>query len=126
MDYRVKVFLNRYFFSSMPDEFDFKEYKSLDEFEKTLEGNKYFHGLYLRAVNHPIRREILHIINKSIKVQKEAIFKALKEKDLINHMSILEYNLDFLVKALCIEKIDENSNIYYAITQLGQVVEYLK
>ena len=126
MDYRLKVFFNRYVFSSMPDEFDFKEYKSLEEYGKTLEGSKYFHGLYLRAVNHPIRREILNIVNKLQKVAKEGIYDYLHENKLVDNPSVLEYNLDFLVKALCIERIDENNVSYYSITQLGKVIEYLE
>ena len=126
MDYSVKVFLNRYFLSSMPDEFDFKDYKSLEEYAETLEGSKYFHGLYLRAVNHPIRRQILHLVNKREKVSKEELFQEFQRENLVNELSVLEYNLDFLVKALCIEKINQNSEIYYVITQLGKVIEYLK
>jgi hypothetical protein len=126
MDYSVKVFLNRYFLSSMPDEFDFKDYKSLEEYAKTLEGSKYFHGLYLRAVNHPIRRQILHLVNKREKMSKDELFQELQSENLVSEVSILEYNLDFLVKALCIEKVDQNSEIYYVITQLGKVIEYLE
>ena len=110
----------------MPDEFDFKDYKSLEEYSETLEGSKYFHGLYLRAVNHPIRREILHIVNEREKILKNEIYQILSSKELIFELSVLEYNLDFLVKSLCIEKIDEDSQIYYEITQLGKVIEYLK
>jgi hypothetical protein len=116
MDYSVKVFLNRYFLSSMPDEFDFKDYKSLEEYAKTLEGSKYFHGLYLRAVNHPIRRQILHLVNKREKMSKDELFQELQSENLVSEVSILEYNLDFLVKALCIEKVDQNSEIYYKKT----------
>lgn len=126
MDYRLKVFFYSYAFSSMPDEFDFKNYKSLEEYAQTLEGSNYFHGLYLRAVNHPIRREILHIINEKEKILKDALFQELHNQDLVDEMSVLEYNLDFLIKALCIEKINQDSKIYYAITQLGKVVEYFK
>jgi hypothetical protein len=126
MDYSVKVFLNRYFLSSMPDEFDFKDYKSLEEYAETLEGSKYFHGLYLRAVNHPIRRQILHVVNEREKVSEDELFNELQSKNLVNELSILEYNLDFLVKALCIEKVNQNSENYYVITQLGKVIEHLK
>jgi len=110
----------------MPDEFDFKNYKSLEEYSETLEGSKYFHGLYLRAVNHPIRREILHIVNNREKILKEEIYQLLSDKELVSDLSVLEYNLDFLVKSLCIENFDEDSRIYYKITQLGKVIEYLK
>ena len=110
----------------MPDEFDFKDYKSLEEYSETLEGSKYFHGLYLRAVNHPIRREILHIVNEKEKISKDSLFQELHNQEVVDEMSVLEYNVDFLIKALCIEKVDQDSDIYYAITQLGKVIEYLK
>jgi hypothetical protein len=110
----------------MPDEFDFKNYKSLEEYSKTLEGSKYFHGLYLRAVNHPIRREILHIVNEKEKISRDALFQELHNQELVDEMSVLEYNVDFLIKALCIEKVNQDSDFYYTITQLGKVVEYLK
>ena len=110
----------------MPDEFDFKNYKSLEEYSETLEGSKYFHGLYLRAVNHPIRREILHIVNEREKILKDEIYQIFSKKELVSDLAVLEYNLDFLVKSLCIEKVDEDFRIYYKITQLGKVVEYLE
>ena len=46
----------------MPDEFDFKNYKSMKDYGKSLEGSKYLHDLYLKAVNHPVRREILEML----------------------------------------------------------------
>jgi len=110
----------------MPDEFDFKNYKSLEEFSESLEGSKYFHGLYLRAVNHPIRREILNIVNEREKILKDEIYQVLNDKNVVSDLSVLNYNLEFLEKSLCIEKIDDTSEIYYKITQLGKVVEYLK
>jgi len=110
----------------MPDEFDFKNYKSLEEYSETLEGSKYFHGLYLRAVNHPIRREILHLVNEREKILRDEIYLILSDKDLVSDLSVLDYNLDFLVKSLCIEKVNQKSQIYYQITQLGKVVEYFK
>jgi hypothetical protein len=110
----------------MPDEFDFKDYKSLEEYGKTLEGSKYFHGLYLRAVNHPIRREILALVNNNQRISKDDIFDILYKQKLVENISILDYNLDFLIKALCIEKIKENDVEYFSITQLGKVIEYFK
>jgi hypothetical protein len=110
----------------MPDEFDFKNYKSLEEYSETLEGSKYFHGLYLRAVNHPIRRVILHVVNEREKISKDEIYQILTNEKLVSDHDVLEYNLDYLVKSLCIERIDEESKIYYKVTQLGKVVEYFK
>lgn len=110
----------------MPDEFDFKNYKSMEEYGKTVEGTRYLHSLYLKAVNHPIRREILILVNKVKKISKENLLKALLDKSVINDESSLNYNMDYLIKAFCIKKIEEENNIYYEITQSGQVVDYLK
>ncbi|MHA1535098.1 MAG: hypothetical protein ACTSP8_10270 [Promethearchaeota archaeon] len=92
----------------MPDEFDFHQYKSMDEYSKTMEGSKYLHDLYLKAVNHPVRREILEIVIKD-------------ENQLI-------YNIDYLLKAFCINSIKEGDDgeIFYEITQSGKVVEYFE
>ena len=109
----------------MPNEFDFKHYKSIEDYSKTLEGTKYLHSLYLRAVNHPVRKQILTIINEAKKISKEKLLKILIENGVINDEFSLNYNIDYLIKAFCIEKIEEKSKIYYQITQSGKVVDYL-
>ncbi len=110
----------------MPDEFDFKNYDSMEDYGKTVEGSKYLHSLYLKAVNHPIRREILNIVNKAKKISKKKLLDALIDKNLINDESSLNYNMDYLVKAFCVKVIEEDDKIYYEITQSGQVVDYLE
>jgi len=112
----------------MPDESDFKNFKTMGEFGKTLEGSKYLHGLYLKAVNHPIRREILEIVNKEELVSKEILLNILVNKDLVEDEGVFKYNIDYLIKALCIESIidEKNKEIFYKITQSGKVIEYLK
>ena len=110
----------------MPDEFDFKKYKSLEEFEKSLEGTKYLHGLYLKAVNHPTRRVILNIINNSNRISEKALLNNLIEKQVINDESSFKYNVDYLIKAFCVKKVEDEGNIYYEITQSGKIVEYLE
>ena len=111
----------------MPDEFDFHKYKSIEEYSKTLEGTKYLHDLYLRAVNHPVRRKLLEIINKSNKISKKELLNVLVEKNLIKDENQLIYNIDYLIKAFCINSIeDENGEIFYEITQSGKVVEYFE
>jgi len=111
----------------MPDESDFKDYKSIEEFGKTVEGSKYFHDLYLKAVNHPVRREILTLLSSNDGLSKKIIIDHLLERKLISDENMFKYNTDYLIKALCIEiKRDENSgeDIYY-ITQEGKVIDYL-
>ena len=111
----------------MPDESDFKDYKSIEEFGKSMEGSKYYHDLYLKAVNHPVRREILTLLSGKDGLSKKFLVDHLLEKKLIRDESMFKYNIDYLVKALCIEiKLDENtSEDYYYITQEGKVIDYL-
>ena len=110
----------------MPDEFDYKNYKSMEDYSQTLEGTKYLHGLYLKAVNHPVRRQILEIVNKSKKISKKALLKELIEKNLIQEENQLIYNVDYLIKAFCINSIEDDNEIFYEITQSGKVIEYLE
>lgn len=112
----------------MPDEFDFKNYKTMEEFSKSVEGTRYLHDLYLKAVNHPIRREILNIVNKLTRISKSKLLKKLIEDKIIEDESMFNYNMDFLIKAFCIKSVkDEKSNeIFYEITQGGRVIEYLE
>jgi DNA-binding transcriptional ArsR family regulator len=113
----------------MPEEFDndnCSEFKNIEDYNKTLEGTKYFHSLYLKAVNHPIRREILEIIHRSSRISESELFEQLKEKGLLDNPTTFRYNIDFLLKALCIDRTQENEVYWYQITQAGKVIEYLK
>lgn len=112
----------------MPDESDFKNYKTIEEYSKTVEGTRYLHTLYLRAVNNPVRREILNIINDSQKISKTKLLKNLIDSGLVEDEYMFNYNMDFLIKAFCVNLIeDEDSGeMYYEITQSGKVIDYLK
>jgi len=112
----------------MPDEFEFKNYKSMEDYSKSVEGTKYLHDLYLKAVNHPVRRQILEIVNKNKKIAKKELLKILIEKKTIKEENQLIYNVDYLIKAFCINSIEDDSSgeIFYEITQSGKVIEYLK
>ena len=113
-------------FKYMPDDFDFKKYESIEEYSKTLEGTKYLHSLYLKAVNHPIRRAILKIVSKTKKLSRDVLIKSLVDKEIIRDEATFDYNMDYLIKAFCINKSEENATIYFEITQSGQVVDYLE
>lgn len=110
----------------MPDEFDFKKYKNFEEFANSVEGYRYIHDVYLKAVNHPVRREILKIINRRGKATEEFLFKYLKKSEAIKDLNILKYNLDYLIKAFCIEKIEKEGKKYYQITKNGKIIDYLE
>ena len=109
----------------MPDEFDFKNYESMEDYGKTVEGSKYLHALYLKAVNHPVRREILIIVNEAKKISKNNLLEILKNRDIVSDEALLDYNIDYLKKAFCVRKTVEENIIYYEITQSGKVVDYL-
>ena len=112
----------------MPDEFDFKNFKSMEEFSQSLEGTKYLHDLYLKAVNHPVRRQILEIVNKNTKIARKELLKILIDKKTIKEENQLIYNIDYLIKAFCINSIEDDTSgeIFYEITQSGKVIEYLE
>ncbi len=112
----------------MPDEFDFKNYKSMEEYSQTMEGTKYLHDLYLKAVNHPVRREILEIVNKTKKISRKELLKQLIDSNFIKEEDQLVYNIDYLIKAFCINSIkdDVSGEIFYKITQSGKVIEYFE
>ncbi|MFX1455042.1 MAG: hypothetical protein ACFFDB_06665 [Promethearchaeota archaeon] len=109
----------------MPDEFDFKNYESMDEYSKTVEGTKYLHSLYLKAVNHPIRREILVIVNEAKKIARNKLFEILKKRDFLSDEGTLDFNINYLIKAFCVKEVIEEGIVHYEITQSGQVVDYL-
>ena len=110
----------------MPDESDFKDYTSIEDYGKTLEGSKYFHDLYLKAVNHPVRREILTLLSVKGEISRDFLKEHLLEKELIQDENMFQYNIDYLIKALCIEQKEEKDlNITYTITQGGKVIDYL-
>jgi len=112
----------------MPDEFDFHKYKSMEEYSKTMEGTKYLHDLYLKAVNHPVRREILEIVNKTKKISKKELLTKLIDSNVIKDENQLIYNIDYLLKAFCINSIKDSDDdeVFYEITQSGKVVEYFE
>jgi len=112
----------------MPDEFDFKNYKSMEEYSQSLEGTKYLHDLYLKAVNHPVRRQILEIVNEKKKIAKNELLKILIERNAIKEENQLVYNIDYLIKAFCINSVedDKSGEVFYEITQSGKVIEYLE
>lgn len=111
----------------MPDEFDFKNY-SFEDFSKSVEGTRYLHDLYLRAVNHPIRRKILECVNMVKRISKKELFNQLNKNGVLSDENIFNYNMDFLIKSFCIKSVKDEAEqeIYFEITQSGKVVDYLE
>ena len=79
-----------------------------------------FHERYLRAVNNPLRRQILVALNKgSSTIHELTTITGLDDFTLRWHLSVLEHGF-------CIEKQDSQGILVYTLTQEGKVVNYIK
>lgn len=81
------------------------------------------HATHLKAVNHPIRREMLRYVNEVEKISKEELINKLKSNNILDKEDIFNYNMDFLVQALCVEKFNDSDKIFYKILPGGKVIE---
>ena len=89
----------------------------MSEWEKysgSIEKSREYHHRYHRAVNHPIRREILRLIPRGMNEEDIAKTLNLSKSD-------LDYHLRVLIEGFCIKRI----NGKLVVTQEGIVVEYL-
>ena len=82
------------------------------------------HAFYLKAVNNPIRREMLRILNEVGKTSQEDFFEKLKANNILDKEGVFKYNIDYLIQAECVKKIEEDGNkINFEILQAGKVIE---
>lgn len=93
-----------------------KDSKTIGE---SMEETKEYHVRYLRAVNNPLRREILRAMKDG-----ENTLEALEEKTGLE-AKVLEWHLDILEHGFCIEKEERGGEVVYALTQEGMVVDYV-
>lgn len=84
-----------------------------------MEKTRLFHSRYLRAINNPLRREILRILN-----EEASTFGNLKVKLNLNEAA-LKWHLDILEHGFCIEKQSKQGKQVYTLTQEGKVVDFL-
>jgi len=88
------------------------------------EQKKVGHAQHLKAVNHPIRREMLTFINELEQISEEELIDKLKKNDILDDKNMFKYNMDFLLQALCVEKVDDDSRgTFYKILLGGKVIE---
>ncbi len=87
------------------------------------EHNKVGHGQHLKAVNHPIRREILKFVNENEEILEQYLINKLKENNTLDSEDVFKYHMDFLLQAFCVEKIEEKDEILYKILPSGKVIE---
>ena len=84
-----------------------------------MEETKEYHVRYLRAVNNPLRREILRAMKEG-----ESTLEALGEK-VGMEAKALKWHMDILEHGFCVEKEDRDGEILYRLTQEGTVVDYV-
>ncbi len=84
------------------------------------------HSVMLKAVNHPIRRKMLEIVNENNFIKKDDFLKRLIEDDIIADEGTFDYNTNFLIQAQCIiaHQDDNSDEISYEITRAGKVIEH--
>ena len=85
----------------------------------SMEETKERHRRYLRAINSPIRREILRSIREG-NTTIESLSKAL----LIDQRA-LEWHINMLTYGYCIERKETSNGIEYKATQEGLVVDFM-
>jgi len=79
-----------------------------------------FHERYLRAMNSPLRRKILGILNRG-----NATFEELEAKTGLKETA-LKWHLDVLEHGFCIEKEENRGILFYKLTKEGRVVSYIE
>ncbi len=90
------------------------------EVSESIEKTRQYHTRYLRAINSPLRREILRALKESCKT-----IEALQSKTGLSKEK-LEWHLSVLEHGFCIERDVEGSKVSYRLTQEGKVVDYME
>jgi len=84
----------------------------------SMEETKERHRRYLRAINNPIRRKIIHSI-----VNGNDSLKSISEETGIDEKT-LDWHIKILIDGFCIEK-TEGDHAKFILTQEALVVDYL-
>jgi len=78
------------------------------------------HALYLKAVNHPLRRRILKALREG-----EATLEELKARTGLDEQA-LKWHLAVLEQGFCVERVGEGGRLLYRLTEEGRVIDYLE
>ena len=87
------------------------------------ENKKIGHAQHLKAVNHPIRREMLKFMNQTEEISENNLLEKLIEKNIVDGEDVFKYHMDFLLQTYCVEKIGKSNEIFYKILPGGKVIE---
>ena len=80
------------------------------------------HATHLKAVNNPIRKEMLKAINEVTKISRKDLLNKLQEDNVLTKEDMFDYHINFLIQAECVKKLDTDV-IEYEILPPGKVVE---
>ena len=78
------------------------------------------HGTLLKAVNHPIRKAMLKIVNDASKISRADLISKLMEDEVLDKEELFDYNMNYLLQVECIKKLDTEE---YEILPPGKVIE---
>ena len=87
------------------------------------EQKKIGHAQHLKAIGHPIRREMLTLVNEVEQISEMELLEKLRDNDILDDENMFRYNMDFLIQAQCVEKIQNENKTYYKILLGGKVIE---
>ena len=85
----------------------------------SIEETRLNHSRYLRAMNNPLRRNILRIIK-----EKNYTIEELENKTHLKKAT-LKWHLDIFENGFCIEKHVKEGKTIYTLTQEGKVIDFL-
>lgn len=85
-----------------------------------MEGVKERHLKYFRAISSPLRRDILKVLEEG-----EATIEALQSRTNLD-CKTLEWHLDILQQASCVERESREGEAIYKITRQGRIVDRLE
>lgn len=86
----------------------------------SLEETKEYHLRYLRAVNNPLRREILRALKEG-----DATIETLRAKTGLDAKAV-QWHLGILEHGFCVEKETRDGETLYKLTKEGKVVDYVE
>jgi DNA-binding transcriptional ArsR family regulator len=94
--------------------------KSSKTVTDSIEETRLYHTRYLRAVNNPLRRKILRLLNEENCTINQLEYKISLVKE------TLKWHLDILEHGFCVEKQLGQNDLVYKLTQEGKVIDFLE
>ena len=85
-----------------------------------MEGVKERHLKYFRAVSNTLRRDILKALEGG-----EITIDTLQSRTNLDSKT-LEWHLDILQHALCVEKESRGAEVFYKITKQGRIMDHFE